>query len=199
MTSQRQVIANRRNAAKSTGPKTVVGKAISARNSTTHGFYSTTVLLPAEDREEYLRFARRLAHAYSPCGVLEEEAVRTIIEVRWQMRRANVVDTEMFQIFGFYEGEDRGVGTAFAHDAAQANAFSKLIRYHGFLLRRLQAAEKELARLKESTSDHPAKPATELIAGPEPGQLLAQMVNPPGAPPTELPEASSGSTEPCSK
>jgi hypothetical protein len=108
------------------------------------------VLLPDEDHEEHLRFARRLVHAYSPNGVLEEEAARTIIEGRWQMRRANLVDSELFQSYRFYKGEDRGVGTAFAHDAAQANAFSKLTRYHSFLLRKLQMAEKDLEAFHKS-------------------------------------------------
>ena len=195
MTSNKQLIANRENARKSTGPKTALGKAIAARNSRTHGFYSTTVLLPDEDREEYLRFARRLAHAYSPCGVLEEEAVRTIIETRWQIRRANIVDTELFQIFSFYEGEDRGVGTAFAHDAAQANAFSKLIRYQGYLLRRLQTAEKELAQLKEDASKHSARSVGGLIGNTEPTMLLSQSLGAPNVASVDLPEIPSTSAE----
>jgi len=148
MTSLKQFKANRQNALKSTGPKTAVGKWIASRNATRHGFYCTSVLLPDEDQEEFLRLARRLALAYSPCGVLEEEQVRTIIETRWQMRRANLVDSELFQIYGFYQGENRGVGTAFAQDATQGNAFTKLTRYQNFQLRRILIAEKELARLK---------------------------------------------------
>lgn len=137
-----------------------------------HGFYSTTVLLPNENREEYLWFARRLVHAYLPNGVLEEEAVRSIIDVRWQMRRANLVDSELFQIYRFYKGEDRGVGTAFAHDAAQANAFSKLTRYQTFLLRKLQVAERDLARLKANAQQTLTKLAVEVIADPtSPKQL----------------------------
>jgi len=93
MASEKQLIANRQNALKSTGPTSSVGKMIASRNSTRHGFYSSSVLLPEEDREEFLQFARRLATAYGPCGVLEEEQVRTIIETRWQLRRANLVDT----------------------------------------------------------------------------------------------------------
>ena len=72
---------------------------ISSRNSTRHGFYATSVLLPDEDREEFIRLARRLAVCYAPTGVLEEEQVRIIIETRWQLRRANLVDTELFQIY----------------------------------------------------------------------------------------------------
>src|SRR5216683_5297985 len=100
MTSMKQVLANRQNALKSTGPKYSVGKMIASRNSTRHGFYATSVLLADEDREEFLRLARRLVSAYSPCGVLEEELVRTLIETRWQLRRANLVDSELFQIYG---------------------------------------------------------------------------------------------------
>lgn len=37
MATQAQIAANRRNAAKSTGPRTARGKAISARNAVTHG------------------------------------------------------------------------------------------------------------------------------------------------------------------
>ena len=57
--------------------------------------------------------------------MLEEEQVRTIIETRWQLRRANLVDTELFMMYSVYDGEQRGVGTAFAQDATQGNAFTR--------------------------------------------------------------------------
>ncbi len=123
MATEKQLQANRQNALKSTGPKSSIGKMIASRNSTKHGFYSTSVLLPSEDPEEFLSFARRLVSAYYPCGVREEELVKTIIETKWQLRRANFVDSELFQIYGFYKGENRGVGTAFAQDATQATPF----------------------------------------------------------------------------
>src|SRR5579872_5534648 len=140
MATEKQLQANRQNTLKSTGPKTALGKMISSRNATRHGFYSTSVLLPEEDRDEFMRLGRRLVSAFNPCGVREEELVKTIIETRWQLRRANVVDTELFQIFGYYKGQNRGVGTAFAQDAVQGNAFTKLTRYQAFLLRKLHTA-----------------------------------------------------------
>lgn len=91
MTTEKQLHANRQNALKSTGPKSPVGKMIASRNSTKHGFYSTSVLLPSEDPDEFLSLARRLASAYSPCGAREEELVKSIIETQWQLRRANEV------------------------------------------------------------------------------------------------------------
>lgn len=134
MATPNQIRANRENARKSTGPKSALGKRISSRNATRHGFYAI------------IRFGRRLVLAYCPYGVLEEEQVRTIIETRWQLRRANLVDTELYQMYSVYEGEPRGVGTAFAQDATQGNAFTKLTRYQNFLLRKLTSAEKELNR-----------------------------------------------------
>ena len=148
MTSSKQLQANRQNALKSTGPRSPVGKMIASLNSTRHGFYSTSVLLPQEDREEFLRLARHLVSAYTPGDVLEEESVRSIIETHWQLRRANLVDSELFQIYAFYQGENRGVGTAFAQDSTQGNAFSKLTHYQNFLLRKLRQAERELWELK---------------------------------------------------
>ena len=165
MVTEAQIRANRLNCLKSTGPKTAVGKMISSRNSTRHGFYSTSVLLPDEDKEEFLRFARRLVSAYSPCGVLEEELVRSIIETRWQLRRANLVDSELFQIYAIYQGQSRGVGTAFAQDATQGNAFTKLTRYQSFLLRKLRLTERDLLELKEKSSHAcPIAPAEVLAA-----------------------------------
>jgi hypothetical protein len=152
MATTKQIEANRRNARQSTGPKSAVGKLIASQNAMRHGFYSTSVVLPDEDRDEFLRLARRLVSAYSPCGVLEEELVRSIIETHWQLRRANLVDSELFEIYGLYKGQPRGVGTAFAQDATQGNAFSKLTRYQGFLLRKLHLAQKELWALKSQAA-----------------------------------------------
>jgi len=79
---------------------------------------------------------------------LESELVIPIIQTLWQLRRANLVDTELFGMYRFYENEQRGVGTAFAHDASQANAFSKLIRYQSHLLRKLALLKKELREVQ---------------------------------------------------
>jgi hypothetical protein len=173
MATAKQIQANRLNASKSTGLKSLIGKMIASRNSTKHSLYSTTVLLPTEDGEEFLRLARRLVSAYNPCGVREEELVRTIIEIRWQLRRANLVDSELFQIYGFYKGKNRGVGTAFAQDAAQGNAFTKATHYQSSRLRNLRMAEQDLSCLQaKSAQALPISQATLLL--PQPGPEASQ-------------------------
>jgi len=51
MSSDKQVQANRRNALKSTGPRTPEGKAAVRQNALRHGLLSKETLLPGEDQE----------------------------------------------------------------------------------------------------------------------------------------------------
>ena len=53
MCSDRKTEANRRNAQKSTGPKTEAGKASSARNAATHHLFCQDLLLPAENEQAF--------------------------------------------------------------------------------------------------------------------------------------------------
>lgn len=87
-----------------------------------------------------------------PVGAFEAEYVVSIIQTLWQLRRANLVDTELFAMYRFYENEERGVGTAFANDASQANSFSKLIRYQAHLQRKLSLLKKDLSDLQQRRS-----------------------------------------------
>ena len=53
MTSQKQIEANRRNAQKSSGPKTIQGRSISRMNALKHGLLAEQVVVPGEDFEEF--------------------------------------------------------------------------------------------------------------------------------------------------
>jgi hypothetical protein len=59
MASQKQVSANRCNAAKSTGPKTQNEKLQSRRNAMRHGLTAATVVTASEDAEEFEWFGGR--------------------------------------------------------------------------------------------------------------------------------------------
>jgi hypothetical protein len=56
MTPLRQIEANRRNALKSTGPRTENGKRRSRRNAFRHGLTAETVIEVLEDTEDYRGF-----------------------------------------------------------------------------------------------------------------------------------------------
>jgi uncharacterized protein YktA (UPF0223 family) len=85
--SQKQVEANRRNAKKSTGPVTPIGKAKSARNSVRHGLFSTQVVLPHENEDEYLALKDELAETLKPVGAVEQMLVDKIALCIWRQQR----------------------------------------------------------------------------------------------------------------
>ena len=64
MTSYRQIEANRRNAHKSTGPKTVTGKQASRSNAVRHGLMAETVIGALEDAEDYKAFEAAITADY---------------------------------------------------------------------------------------------------------------------------------------
>jgi hypothetical protein len=66
MATQRQIRANRRNAALSTGPKTPQGKAISAANAITHGFCARNAVLPSESSEDYQALLDQFENEFQP-------------------------------------------------------------------------------------------------------------------------------------
>jgi hypothetical protein len=89
--SSRKVAANRRNAQKSTGPRTPAGKKRVSRNALRHGFYSKWLLVPHRDgnesQAEYDESNTAIHEHYQPVGWLEERWVETIAVWSWRLRR----------------------------------------------------------------------------------------------------------------
>ncbi len=86
--SPQQLAANRANAIHSTGPATAEGKATSSRNRTTHGFRSSTVLLPGDDPAEYNQLLTELEdHFGEPQDIAESRFIREMADAEWRLRR----------------------------------------------------------------------------------------------------------------
>jgi hypothetical protein len=75
MTTWQQIAANRRNAEKSTGPRTDAGKRRSRRNALRHGLCAETVIESLEDVEDYKAFEIAIASEYDAQSVVERELV----------------------------------------------------------------------------------------------------------------------------
>src|SRR5215207_6688227 len=96
MTSEMQAQANRRNALKSTGPKTPEGKAAVRLNANKHGLRSQEVLLPGEDEEALKELDENLRAELQPLGELENLLVDGIIAAHWRLRRLRRVEAGIF-------------------------------------------------------------------------------------------------------
>ena len=98
MTSIRQIEANRRNAIRSTGPKTDDGKDRSRRNAIRHGLSAETVIEIVEDLEDYRGFEAAVIADYDPLTTVERELVLRLASLLWRLRRASAIETDLFRI-----------------------------------------------------------------------------------------------------
>lgn len=104
MTSFRQIEANRRNAAKSTGPITQEGKQRSRRNAIRHGLTAETVIGALEDAEDYKAFEAAIVADYDAQSAVERELVLRLASLLWRLRRATTMETGLFEIEANHPG-----------------------------------------------------------------------------------------------
>jgi hypothetical protein len=102
MTSYRQIEANRRNALKSTGPKTEAGKQASRCNAVRHGLTAETVIGALEDRKDYKAFEAAITADYDAQSAVERELVLRLASLLWRLRRATMMETGLFEIQAEY-------------------------------------------------------------------------------------------------
>jgi hypothetical protein len=96
MTSYRQIEANRRNALKSTGPRTEAGKQASRCNAVRHGLAAETVIGALEDAEDYKAFEAAITADYDAQSAVERELVLRLASLLWRLRRATMMETGLF-------------------------------------------------------------------------------------------------------
>ena len=98
MTSLKQIEANRRNALKSTGPRSEEGKQRSSRNALRHGLTAETVIEPLEDPEDYKLFEEAIAAEYDGESAVERELVLRLASLLWRLRRASSIETTLWAL-----------------------------------------------------------------------------------------------------
>ncbi len=98
MATERQIQANRANAAKSTGPITPEGKRISARNLPPRGLISSTVVLKGESLRRYNDLAAALILQFEPRNSAETALVQTMTVARWRLLRIWGIQTAGFEL-----------------------------------------------------------------------------------------------------
>jgi len=96
MATQAQVLANRRNAARSTGPRTMQGKAVVAQNAIKHGLLARQNVVMSEDPQEFDLHRGRLLGELEPVGMMETILVERIVSLTWRLRRAERLQNEVF-------------------------------------------------------------------------------------------------------
>ncbi len=151
MPTKKQIAANRRNAQKSTGPKTEQGKSISRLNARRDGFTGQIIILDAEGRPHFEQFQAKLLAGLHPETVLERSLAHAIALDTWRLNHLRAVEINMYALAGEDSGAtatDPRVQPAVADAdtfAKQSERFLRLSLYEQRLNRILQ---KNLATLR---------------------------------------------------
>jgi hypothetical protein len=96
--SEAQLIANRENAKRSTGPATPEGKSRTRLNGLRHGLTGQTALLPEEDREAYERHHADFFAELAPEGPSEIQLARSIADDYWRLNRIKAIEDNIFAL-----------------------------------------------------------------------------------------------------
>ena len=83
MASPAQIEANRANALRSTGPRSVEGKSASRFNALKHGIDATSIALPGENPQAYQALTDAYAETYRPENVIHRFLIDTLIRADW--------------------------------------------------------------------------------------------------------------------
>jgi hypothetical protein len=89
MPTSAQIAANRRNAKKSTGPKTAEGKAAASRNALCHGLTARDIVCREEREEDFAEFRDALWQSLAPADAVEEQMAERIVLLSWRLRRTS--------------------------------------------------------------------------------------------------------------
>jgi hypothetical protein len=98
MISIQRLEANRRNALRSTGPRTEDGKQRSRTNAVRHGLTAETVVGSLEDAEDYKPFEAAITADYDVETAVARELVLRLASLLWRLRRANAIEADLFEI-----------------------------------------------------------------------------------------------------
>jgi hypothetical protein len=94
MLTKAQIKANRKNARKSTGPKTYKGKEKSSRNATKHGFFACQDVIKSESQLEFDMLSSEMLDELNPIGPMEHILADRIVSLTWRLKRVARMHTE---------------------------------------------------------------------------------------------------------
>jgi hypothetical protein len=94
MATESQIEANRKNAQKSTGPRTAEGKAAVSQNALKHGLFAHEAVIHGESQEQYELHREALVAEWRPVGPTESMLAERIVSLAWRVRRAERMQNE---------------------------------------------------------------------------------------------------------
>jgi hypothetical protein len=86
---------------------TQIGKQQSRLNAMRHGLTAATVVTAIEDRQEFEDFEAGIRADYQPVSTIEHELVARLASLLWRLRRATLIETNLFELQGRLAAEQK--------------------------------------------------------------------------------------------
>ena len=166
MSTQKQIDANRHNAQKSTGPRSVAGKAVSRMNALKSGVHAESEIIRGENTADLETLTAEYIKRFHPTTPEERFYVDILIRDDWKLRRLSKAEAELWELTidgAFRLEEETPIGQAY-RNANQT--FARLQRRINDLERSYKAALRELERLQSQG------PAPQLLEDTDPSEEI---------------------------
>jgi hypothetical protein len=98
MISEKQLAANRRNAERSTGPRTEEGKKASALNARRHNLTGQVTAMTDADRIMHDAFSASIVENLAPEGAMEIQLAQRIATDSWRLNRISAIEDNLFAL-----------------------------------------------------------------------------------------------------
>ena len=94
MATKAQIRANRRNAQKSTGPRTSQGKAVVSQNAVKHGLSARQAVISSEKRADFDLYRDQILAELTPATPMESILAERIVNLSWRLKRASRIQNQ---------------------------------------------------------------------------------------------------------
>ncbi|MDA7460060.1 hypothetical protein N8886_00785 [Candidatus Pelagibacter ubique] len=98
MTSSKQILANKKNARRSTGPKTKLGKEKVSINAMKLGIYAEHHVMVGEDTEQYKAYVDFMLKTFEVFDAISGLMVQQITSLGWRLQRIPQIECGVFGI-----------------------------------------------------------------------------------------------------
>lgn len=147
MTSFKKKDANRKNAAKSTGPKTETGKHSVSLNALKHGFYSRELAVSEPDKRDFETLRESLMVQLAPRSALQHIGFEQIVTCCWRCKLAIRLEMRRLEVHFTTNDESTSNETAPQRDVRET-------QWYGASRQDLKNGIRILQRLRDDVSQN---------------------------------------------
>jgi len=175
MATPAQILANRQNAERSSGPVTATGKARVLQNATKLGLFSVANFVRPEEQDIFNEFESGYIAELAPATSLEQTLAREIIHAAWRLRRCaslevappeNLTDEELDRLQTSIDRARSAAQRTFHRSLRELRRLQAERVYATFVAK--QGAETAPQNFAKQTQSQPVKTAAIPRSGPCP-------------------------------